>query len=129
MSPYLCPANIPSIGYGSTRYLDGRPVQIDDPDITQDYADNLLNNEVNKLTDKINQLVKIPITANMLSALVSFAYNIGIGNFSKSTLLKKLNAADIHGAADEFLRWNKVKGVECNGLTRRRKAERDLFLT
>ena len=89
----------------------------------------LFRSEINKLTSKVKSLVKIPATDNMLAALVAFAYNVGIGNFSKSTLLKKLNAADIHGAADEFLRWNKVKGVECNGLTRRRRAERELFLT
>jgi lysozyme len=60
---------------------------------------------------------------------VSFVYNVGAGNFAKSTLLKKLNNADYQGAANEFLRWNKAGGKVLNGLTRRRDAERSLFLT
>jgi GH24 family phage-related lysozyme (muramidase) len=73
-------------------------------------------------------LVKVPLNSNQFSALVSFSFNVGTGNLQTSTLLKKLNALDYTGAADEFLKWAKAKGQELPGLVRRRKAERDLFL-
>jgi lysozyme len=73
--------------------------------------------------------VKAPINQNQFDALVSFVYNVGAGNFAKSTLLKKLNKADYQGAGDEFLRWNRGGGKVLNGLIRRRDAERSLFLT
>lgn len=77
----------------------------------------------------VEDLVKVAVSVNQFSALVSFAYNIGLNALSGSTLLKKLNAGDIIGAADQFLRWNKAGGKELKGLTDRRHAERDLFLT
>ena len=63
-----------------------------------------------------------------MDALVSFAYNVGYGALGKSTLLRKLNNCEFSVAADEFLKWNKVAGKVMNGLTRRRQAERDMFL-
>ena len=71
----------------------------------------------------------MPVTQNQFDALVSFTYNLGAGNLRSSTLLKKLNAGDYAGAADEFPKWNKAGGKELAGLTRRRNAERDLFLS
>jgi GH24 family phage-related lysozyme (muramidase) len=72
--------------------------------------------------------VKETVNQNQFDALVDFTFNIGCGAFSSSTLLKKLNSGDHSGAAEEFLRWKFVKGVEVAGLLRRRKADRDLFL-
>ena len=127
--PYLCPAGIPTIGYGSTRYADGTKVTLNDEPITHDDAIELLYATITPFEDAIHKNVTAPINQNQFDALVSFVYNVGAGNFAKSTLLKKLNKADYQGAGDEFLRWNKAGGKVLNGLTRRRDAERALFLT
>ena len=127
--PYLCPAGVPTIGYGSTRYADGTKVTLDDEPITHDEAINLLYATIEPFEQAIHKNVIAPINQNQFDALVSFVYNVGAGNFAKSTLLKKLNKADYKGAGDEFLRWNKAGGKVLNGLTRRRDAERALFLT
>ncbi len=71
----------------------------------------------------------VPVTQQQFDAMVSLAFNVGAHAFSKSTLVRKLNAGDVRGAADEFLRWNKAGGQVLDGLVRRRRAERDLFLT
>ncbi|WP_312069487.1 lysozyme, partial [Acinetobacter sp.] len=76
----------------------------------------------------VNNLVKVPLSQNQFDALVSLTYNIGSTAFKNSTLLKKLNAKDYAGAADQFLRWNKGGGKVLKGLVRRREAERALFL-
>lgn len=128
-APYLCPAGIPTIGYGSTRYADGKEVKLYDRHITLEEADKLLLETLGQYEQAVHKNVYAPITQNMFDALVSFVYNVGAGNFDKSTLLKKLNKADYHGAADEFLRWNKAGGKVLSGLTRRREAERELFLS
>ncbi|MEG5623927.1 lysozyme, partial [Enterobacter hormaechei] len=77
----------------------------------------------------VSRLVKVGLTQGQFDALVSFTYNLGARSLSTSTLLRKLNAGDYAGAADEFLRWNKAGGKVLNGLTRRREAERALFLS
>jgi lysozyme len=68
------------------------------------------------------------LSENSFSALASFVYNIGIGAFERSTLLKKLNSGDFQSAADQFLRWNHVNGISVRGLLRRRKLEREIFM-
>ena len=77
----------------------------------------------------IDNNVKVPLTQNEFDSILSLVYNIGTGAFSKSTLLKKLNAGDKPGAADEFLKWNKAGGRVIQGLVNRRQSERKLFLT
>jgi len=128
-NPYLCPASIPTIGYGSTRYSDGIKVQLTDEPLTENEAMLLLLNTLEIYENSINKNVIAPINQNQFDALVSFVYNVGTGSFTKSTLLKKLNMADYVGASLEFLRWNKAGGKVLNGLTRRRAAEKTLFLT
>ena len=96
---------------------------------TQEQADARFLEDVNKFELKLKQLLKVVINENQFSALVSLAYNIGIGNLKGSTLLAKVNAKDFANAADRFLLWNKANGKEMAGLTRRRQAERALFLT
>lgn len=76
----------------------------------------------------INSLVDVAIVQTQFDALVSFVFNVGVGAFKGSTLLRLLNGGDSAGAADQFLAWNKVNGVQNAGLTRRRAAERALFL-
>ena len=126
---YLCPAKIPTIGYGNTFYSDGRKVKLGEQ-ISKSDALELLEIVANKdFADKIFPSIIVPVTQNQFDAMVSLAYNIGVGNFLKSTLLKKVNAGDFIGASEEFLKWNKSGGKPLSGLTRRRKRERELFLS
>jgi lysozyme len=126
--PYKDPIGIPTIGIGATFYQDGRKVAMTDPPMTEVQVTELLKFHLNKFEQGVSSIVKVPLNSNQFSALVSFAFNCGIGNLQGSTLLKKLNALDYLSAADQFLVWNKAGGKELSGLTRRRKAERDLFL-
>ncbi|HBN5750991.1 lysozyme [Citrobacter sp. Cf093] len=117
-----------TIGYGWTHPVDGKPVK---PGMTidQETADRLLKTGLVSYENDVLKLVRVKLTKGQFDALVSFAYNVGSRALSTSTLLKKLNAGDIKGAADEFLRWNKAGGKEMPGLTKRRKAEREVFLS
>jgi len=96
---------------------------------TQDEADARLAAFCAKYSDEINRLVTVPTTQNQFDALCSLAYNIGLGHFQASTLLKDLNEGDRHTAADQFLEWTKVAGHKSAGLEHRRAAERALFLS
>lgn len=92
-------------------------------------ADRLLRQDVAKKTAHINKVIKVPLTQNMMDALISLVYNIGEGNFTEktSTLVRKLNEGDYFGAAEEFPRWNKSQGKENAVLSDRRLIERTLF--
>ena len=127
--PYKCPAGIPTIGYGSTFYIDGTKVKMTDAEITKDKATEILSAVVNKFSLEVNKLIKVPVSQGQYDALVDFAYNLGAANLASSTLLKKLNAKCYTEAADQFPRWNKAGGVILEGLTKRRNAERSLFLS
>lgn len=129
LKPYLDPVNIPTIGIGTIAYPDKRKVSMSDPAITEAQAIEYLEHELREKEQGVEKLVKVPLNDNEFAALVCFAYNVGLGALEKSTLLKLLNADDRKGAADQFLRWNKAGGKELKGLTRRREAERHLFLT
>jgi lysozyme len=124
--PYLCPAGVLTIGFGTTK-INGNPVNSGHK-VTVDEANVLLEQDLKRFEDSINFLVKVELTQTQFDALVSFVYNLGAENFKKSTLLKKINAKDFLGAAEEFSRWNKAKGKVLPGLTRRRTAEKELFL-
>ena len=128
-TPYLCPAGIPTIGFGNTFYEDGTKVTLKDKPITEQRATQLLEFVANKtFSENINKVVKVPLNQNQFDALVSFAYNIGNKNFNWSTLLKKLNLSDYDGASLEFGRWNQANGKILNGLVLRRQKEKELFL-
>ena len=127
-APYLCSAGVPTIGYGTTVYPNGIKVKLSDQKITQQLAESFLQFHVNAIEKDVSKLVKVTLTQNQFDALVSFAYNVGLGAFGDSTLLKLLNAGDIDGASKQFERWNKAGGKVSNGLTRRRNAEKALFL-
>ena len=127
--PYLCPAGVPTIGYGATYYADGRKVTLRDAAISEADADKLLDKMLGKYEDAVNRYVQVPMTQNQFDALVSFCYNLGQEALRKSTLLKKLNNEDYKGAADQFLRWNRAGGKVLAGLTKRRTDERKLFLS
>ena len=127
--PYLCPRGIPTIGYGSTYYENGTKVTLNDAPITEQRANELMQYKVdNEFGAFINQVVKTTLNQNQFDALVSFVYNIGIGEFKTSTILKLLNVGDFKSAADEFPKWNKSGGKVLNGLVSRRKSEQGLFL-
>ncbi len=128
--PYKCSANIPTIGYGNTFYPDGKRVSMLDKQITKEYADEIFKNVVDNFAFKVSKLIKSKVTQNQFNALVSFAYNVGIGNLEKSTLLKLVNINPNDAMiAKQFLRWNKAKGKELKGLTNRRIKESALYYT
>lgn len=128
--PYLCPAGIPTIGYGNTYYPDGSKVKLTDKPLTKDIADVLLRLVVEDFEECVNKHVKSDINQNQFDALVSFAYNLGCGNLKKSTLLKKvnLNPCDI-SISNEFAKWDKAGGKRLRGLTIRRHDEAVLYFT
>lgn len=127
--PYRCPAGVPTIGYGSTRYADGRPVKLTDAPITQEQADEIMRQTLGEYENAVNRYVTVPLSQNEFDALVDFAYNAGAKNLLNSTLLRKLNAGDRKGAAREFDRWVHANGEVLPGLVKRRMAERNLFET
>lgn len=128
LKPYLDGGGVATIGIGTTEYEDGRKVTLNDTAISKERANDLLSHFLIKFCSAVESNVKVELTDNQFSALVVFCYNVGSSAFLKSTLLKKLNKYDVEGASNEFLRWDKDNGVVVKGLTRRRKAERDLFL-
>jgi lysozyme len=130
LKPYLCPAKIPTIGYGNTYYLDGKRVTLLDKEITKQQAFEMFKEIANRFGKRVDELVTSNINQNQFNSLVSFAYNVGTGNFSSSTLLKKVNKNpnDLTLKA-EFLRWNKAGGKILNGLTNRRNEEADLYFS
>jgi lysozyme len=126
LKPYLCPAKIWTIGVGHVMNAEERRAFANG--ITEAQSSQLLMGDLQRFADFLNGL-NLTLKQPQFDALVSLTFNIGTGAFAKSTLLKKLRAADNAEAADQFLAWNKVKGKPVAGLTRRRKAERSLFLS
>ena len=127
LNAYYDGVGVWTIGFGTIKYPNGVRVKKGDT-CTEAQAESYLKNDLVKFENAINRLVKVPLNQNQFDALASFTYNLGETNLSSSTLLKKLNAKDYTGAADQFPRWNKAGGKVMNGLTRRREAERNLFL-
>ena len=111
-----------TIGYGTTRGV--KPGQ----QITEAQAESLIKTDLARFERDVSQAVRVPINDNQFAALVSFTYNVGSGAMRSSTLLRKLNRRDIRGASNEFPRWNRAGGRVLAGLTRRRNAEKALFL-
>ena len=128
LTAYQDSVGVWTIGYGWTQPVDGKPIR-SGMTINQETAERLLKTGLVSYESDVSRLVKVGLTQGQFDALVSFTYNLGARSLSTSTLLRKLNAGDYAGAADEFLRWNKAGGKVINGLTRRREAERALFLS
>ncbi|WP_044856879.1 lysozyme [Enterobacter ludwigii] len=128
LTAYQDSVGVWTIGYGWTQPVDGKPIRAG-MTIKQETAERLLKTGMVSYESDVARLVKVGLTQGQFDALVSFTYNLGARSLSTSTLLRKLNAGDYAGAADEFLRWNKAGGKVLNGLTRRREAERALFLS
>lgn len=121
---YLCPAGIPTIGYGHT----GAGVRVGQV-ITEAQAEELLRADLRRFEDAVFKLVGYHATDNQFSALVSFAFNVGAGEggLKTSTLLRKHNEGDYAGAKAEFAKWRMGGGKVLNGLIRRRAAEASLY--
>jgi lysozyme len=111
-----------TIGYGHT----GNDV-CGSTTCTQEQAEAWLLQDVQKAAAAVNDLVQVDLTQNEFDALVDFVFNLGVGNFKSSTLLRKINAGDMDGAAAEFDKWDRAAGKVMAGLLRRRQAETDLF--
>jgi len=128
---YIDTSGLPVIGYGQT-IINGRRVRMGQY-ITQAQADIALEKELNHIQEMVKKHVKVELTPNQLGALTSLVYNAGTRVVKNSTLIRKLNAGDYHGAAQEFTRWNKANQggrlVAMPGLTKRRLAEQKLFLS
>jgi lysozyme len=126
LNAYQDPVGVWTIGWGHTglKHKDGTVHK--GRKITEAEATELLRHDLTGFAARVTKLVKVELNDDQFSALVSFDFNTG--SLHKSTLLKKLNAGDYAGAADEFPRWNKAGGQVLRGLTRRRKSEQNLFL-
>ncbi len=125
---YKCPAGVWTIGYGTTAAagvgIDPKPGVT----VTEEEAEDLLEKTMEKFGEQIKPLITAPINNNEYGAFLSLAYNIGPGAFKKSSALRLFNAGDKAGSAKALLMWNKAGGKVLPGLTRRREAEKKLFL-
>ena len=129
LKPYLCPAGIPTIGYGSTRYADGKPVKLSDKPISQIKANELLMTTLER--DYLPGVLKLSPGLQdhpeALAAITDFAYNLGLGAYGTSTLRRKIDAKDWAGAKVELGRWVHGSGKVLPGLVARREAEASLL--
>lgn len=126
--PYLCPAGVPTIGYGATYYEDGRAVKLTDPPITRDRAEALLLWAVKaEYLPAVLRLCPGADTPERLAALIDFVFNLGAGRLRASTLRRKVNGGDWDAARVQIMRWVIGGGRKLKGLERRRAAERDLL--
>lgn len=123
LSSYRCPAGFWTIGYGHT--LTAQPNQT----ITRTEAEDLLTADLERFEQGLSRLVQVMLTSNQFSALVSLAFNIGLGAMADSTLLRLLNRSWYSSVPAQIKRWNKINGRVSNGLTRRRLAEATLWQT
>lgn len=127
LKAYLCPANVWTLGIGSTYHIDGTRVKQGDS-CTSDGAYTLFNHTIMTYEHAVQSLVTSIINQDQFDALVSFVYNLGKTNFAKSTLLKKINAnPSDQSIRAEFLKWNKANKKVLAGLTNRRQAEASLY--
>lgn len=129
LKPYLCPANVPTIGYGSTAYETGIKVTLADPAVTKDRAEQLLMHELTEIYPRVLTLCPaLPgLGAGVTAALLDFTYNLGTGRLQSSTLRKKINLGDMDAAAEELMKWVRGGGKILPGLVKRRQAESALL--
>lgn len=140
-SPYLCPANLWTIGFGHVLYPEQAKLKMEDrksyplrPEHDKEWSDGgidaILRSDLQRFESGVVRLCPgAADSQTQFDALVSFAFNVGLGNLQSSTLRMKFNRGDIAGAADEFLKWNKASGRVLKGLQNRRIDERNLFLS
>ena len=122
LEAYKCPAGVWTIGYGHTRMAK------EGMKISKDVAVGYMISDMSLVEKSLDKMFPTGLSDHEFSALVCFCFNIGWGAFKRSTMCRLLLAGKNREAADQFLKWNKANGKELAGLTRRRVAERDLFL-
>ena len=123
--PYLCPAGVPTIGYGSTYYADKRKVTLEDQPIEEGSARALLMVELEHtyLPGVLRNCPVLATNERRCNAIVDYAYNLGVGRLQTSTLKRKINAQDWDGVQEQLMLWTKGGGKVLPGLVARRKAE------
>lgn len=128
LDPYVCPAGIPTIGYGTTRYYNGVKVSMSDLPITKEKAIEYLLNDIHHFELAVDAMATDAINQHQLNALVSFAYNLGENALRNSALLRKVNAGPNDASIkQEFAKWVHADGKVLDGLVRRRAAEADMY--
>lgn len=127
--PYICPAGVPTIGYGATYYPDGRRVAMTDPPISQADAEAMLDAQLQReyLPGVLRLCPSLIAHPQALNAIVDFSFNLGVGRLQTSTLRRRINAGDWAGAAEQLRRWVRGGGKVLPGLVRRREAEVELL--
>ena len=126
LDAYLCPAGVWTIGYGHTDAA-GPPRVVPGLKITASDANDILRRDLRKYELAVDEAVIVFLLQHQFDALVSLCYNIGPPNFQRSSLVRKLNRGEYDAIPAEFMKWNKVRGKEVSGLTRRRRAEAALW--
>jgi lysozyme len=128
--PYLCPANVATIGFGTTFYPDGNKVKLTDSPISETIAEVILKRQLEKFEQYVDSYCIDSINQNQFDALVSFCYNLGPTNLKSSTLLKKVNKnPNDPTIKDEFMKWVKAGGKTLKGLVKRREEEAQLYFS
>lgn len=126
LKAYRCSANVLTIGVGHTAAM-GEPTPVEGMKITEQEAEDILRRDLASVERDVKASLKVLVNQRQFDTLVSFVFNVGIGAFRKSTLLKKLNASDYEAVPEELMKWTRAGGKVVQGLVNRRKAEADLW--
>lgn len=130
LTPYMCPAGVPTIGYGSTRYLDGTAVTLFDPPISKLIAEGLLQGSIERTyLPAVLKLCPTIDSPQRLAAIVDFVYNLGVGRLKASTLRKRILSCAWDDVPYELRKWTLANGRRLNGLILRREAEVSLVFS
>ena len=127
LSPYICPAGEPTIGWGAIWGMDGQRVTMDHPEITEGEADGMLLRDISPAYNAVARMTKVPLSDGQAAALVDFVFNLGSGNYLASTLRAVINRGEYDAAPKQFRRWIFGGGIRLNGLIRRRSSEIQLW--
>lgn len=138
--PYQCPALLWTVGVGHV--IDPQHAKVPMADrkqlpipagwdrvLSNDEIMDILKKDLNRFEQGVERLIKVPLTQGQFDALVSFSFNVGLGNLQNSTLRMKVNRGDFEGASEQFLVWTKAGGKVLKGLVTRRTDEQALFLS